>query len=244
MPRCRGIAGQANPNGDRSRVELSSPNVAYPCHPLQRGGDRGAGMRSSGGAQAPLDGARARKMSWAGPNSRSRTVRAVRKMEPWMLGEAGIGAMEPGFSHPGCQRKGYQVKRSQIARSTSAKACFWRRTIAGGQRFRILSKRTAVRPHYGEPRMDPTDLCTDELGPVTPRNLWRPPLAGPPMAIASRPRWSTVVGRRSLVYGALRVCDGNEHALCGCRIPRTTLNCSRELEADNPKGDIFSSRTL
>ena len=100
--------------------------------------------------------------------------------------------------------------------------------------------RTTVVTHSTAPPEGSTTICTDELGPVIPRTF------------APAPGWS-VDGHRIKalleysrgeekvwIYGALRVRDGKE--ITRCAPARNSKNCIellKEIEADNPTGDIF-----
>jgi hypothetical protein len=100
--------------------------------------------------------------------------------------------------------------------------------------------RTAVVTHYTEPPKGSTTICTDELGPVIPRTF------------APAPGWSSNGHRikapleysrgeeKVWIYGALRVCDGKEITRCAAaRNSRNYIELLKDIEADNPKGDIF-----
>ncbi|WP_201364109.1 IS630 family transposase [Dictyobacter formicarum] len=83
-------------------------------------------------------------------------------------------------------------------------------------------------------------MCTDELGPVIPRTF------------APAPGWS-VDGHRIKapleysrgddkvwIYGALRVRDGKEITRCApSRNSKNYIELLKDIEADNPTGDIF-----
>ena len=97
-----------------------------------------------------------------------------------------------------------------------------------------------VVSHYTEPPEGEIPVCTDELGPVVPRTF-------PPA-----PSWSANGHRikafmddsrgpeKTWVYGALRVRDGKELTQCAA-LRNSTNYIARlsDIEADNPKGDIF-----
>ncbi|GHO86306.1 hypothetical protein KSZ_43120 [Dictyobacter formicarum] len=83
-------------------------------------------------------------------------------------------------------------------------------------------------------------MCTDELGPVIPRTF------------APAPGWSAdghrikaplEYGRgydKVWIYGALRVRDGKELTRCAASRNSTNyIELLKEIEADNPTGDIF-----
>jgi hypothetical protein len=93
---------------------------------------------------------------------------------------------------------------------------------------------------YVKPAEGTTTVCTDELGPVTPRTF------------APVPGWSSNGHRiqapleysrgpeKVWVYGALRVRDGQ--ALTHCASSRNSLNYIQMLQAieeANPTGDVF-----
>src|SRR5260370_14025883 len=61
------------------------------------------------------------------------------------------------------------------------------------------------------------------------------------MDFVSRLRWSTVAGMtRYGFYGALRVRDGKEITRCAAaRNSKNYLELLKDIEADNPMGDIF-----
>ena len=104
----------------------------------------------------------------------------------------------------------------------------------------LCLKRTAVVTHSTEPPQGSTTICTDELGPVVPRTF--PPAAG----------WSADGHRikaaldyergpeKTWVYGALRVRDGKELTRCvASRNSTNYITLLQDIEADNPRGDIF-----
>jgi hypothetical protein len=125
---------------------------------------------------------------------------------------------------------------------TASKGARWVRW--GGHRNLLWQQNKALGPyptvHYTEPPEGSTTICTDELGPVVPR------------AFDPAPGWSTDGHRikapldygrgpeKTWVYGALRVRDGKEITRCAAsRNSKGYIELLKEIETDNPNGDIF-----
>jgi hypothetical protein len=91
---------------------------------------------------------------------------------------------------------GIQVERElRSGVSTCARACVGAApTVGEAAMTKTLSAmRTAVVTHYTEPPAGSTTVCTDELGPVTPRTF-APAPGWSPTGHRYRPRWSTAAG--------------------------------------------------
>jgi transposase len=103
----------------------------------------------------------------------------------------------------------------------------------------LRPKRTAVVSLYTEPPTNGTTICTDELGPVTPR-LHAPPPGWSPDGHRIKAPLEYCRGEDKVwFYGALRVCD--VHALTLTAHARNTVGYLRLLKAinvDTPTGDL------
>ena len=136
----------------------------------------------------------------------------------------------------------YQMKRSQFRRILSARrgALASHPQLGNGSRQGLRPKRTAVVTHYTQPPDGSTTICTDELGPVIPRTFAPAPGWSPN---GHRIKAELDYGRgpeKTWVYGALRVRDGKELTRCAAsRNSKGYIALLADIEADNPKGDLF-----
>jgi hypothetical protein len=102
----------------------------------------------------------------------------------------------------------------------------------------LRPKRTAVVSLYTDP--PGTTICTDELGPVTPRLHQPAPGWSPDGHRIKAPLEYSRGPEKVWFYGALRVGDG--HALTLTAPARNTAGYLRLLQAidqDNPTGDLY-----
>jgi hypothetical protein len=112
--------------------------------------------------------------------------------------------------------------------------------LGHGSREGLHPKRTAVVTHDTDPPEGSTTICTDELGPGVPRTF--PPAPGwSPNGHRIKAELDDSRGpEKTWVYGALRVRDGKELTRCAAsRNSKGDIALLADLEADNPKGDIF-----
>jgi DDE superfamily endonuclease len=112
--------------------------------------------------------------------------------------------------------------------------------LGHSSRQRLCLKRTQVVSHYTEPPAGSTTICSDELGPVVPRTFDPAPGWSP---TGHRIKAYMDYGRgpeKTWVYGALRIRDGKELTRCASsRNLKNSIERLKDIEADNPKGDIF-----
>jgi transposase len=137
---------------------------------------------------------------------------------------------------------GIQVKRSQIRRICLHEGVRWRRTHSWGTSDDkdFVGSWTAVVSSYTAPPAGSTTICTDELGPILPRSF--PPAPGW-SADGHRIKAPLEYSRgleKTWIYGALRVRDGRELTRCAAsRNSKSYIALLSDIEADNPKGDLF-----
>jgi hypothetical protein len=112
--------------------------------------------------------------------------------------------------------------------------------VGDESRSGLRPKRTAIVELYTQPPPDATVICTDELGPVSPRTFPPPPGWSPDGHRIKAPLAYSRGPDKTWVYGALRVRDG-------CALTRTGpsrntlgyLDLLGRIDCANPLGDLY-----